>query len=308
MKFLYFQRICVLAIGLVFYLALPGAAADQKNDTPVALKLLQHEAEDDDAGAQLLYGLAYLEGRDGLTPDNKKALYWLRRSARAGNAYAQFRLGQLYAEGKGIAKDPAHAVKWWRKAAAKGNSEAEFSLGEALLEGSGVSKDTKKGIAWLERSAQKNNKDAQVALGKLYLEGYAVPRDESRAQNWLARAVDLGSSKAVKLYSMLKKSVDFTLKVYQESSEVLKRRARDGDAKAQYELGIRYESGAWDVEQDNAAALQWISKAAKNGNRVAMLTLADIYQHGDLGVDVDPGKARYWEDKAAAIRTIGSKQ
>jgi len=289
-----------MAMGLVVSLGLLAFASAASNDTPVALKLLQHEAQDNDAGAQLLYGLAYLEGRDGLLPDSHKALYWLRRSARAGNAYAQFRLGEMYAQGKGIDKDSVHAVKWWRKAAAKGNAEAELSLGKALVNGVGVKKDVKKGITWLEKSAEQNNKDAQFELAKLYLDGYAVPKDETRAQDWLTRAVELGSSEAINLYSILRKSVDFTLKVYEESAEELKKRAQNGDAQAQYELGIRYESGAWDVRKDDAAALKWITKAASNGNRIAMSSLADIYQHGDLGVKVDLLKAQQWEQKSSS--------
>jgi len=273
-----------------------------KTDTPVALRFLEREAQDNDAGAQLLYGLAYLEGRDGLQPDAKKAVYWLRRSARMGNAYAQLMLGKAYAEGKGVTEDRNHAVKWWRESAEKDNAEAQFLLGKAFLQGQGIAKSTGKALSWLEKSAEKNNKDAQFLLGKLRLEGKAVTKDETIAQSWLTRAAALGHQDAIYLLTLMKKSVDFTLQLYQESADALKARAEDGDTQAEYELGIRYESGAWDVQQDNVKALKWITKAAEAGNPVAMDTLAHIYRHGDLGIPVDIKKAEAWEKKTALAK------
>jgi len=281
----------------------PAVAADKGHQqTPGALRLLAREAQDDDAGAQLLYALAYLEGRNGLQIDTKKAIYWLRRSARLGNAYAQLKLGNVFAQGNGIEKDLPHAIKWWRKASLKGNPQAQYQLGKALLNGQGTAKNTTQAIHWLTKSAEQNNKDAQFLLGKMYTEGYNVTKDESIAKDWLSRAAELGSTEAISLMTMLRDSVGFTTKIYKESAEALKKRAENGDTQAEYELGIRYESGAWDVEQSNKLALAWITKAAEHGHRIAMLTLADIYYHGDLGTSVDQKKSAQWRKKAQALQ------
>jgi len=271
-----------------------------KTESPVALRMLAHEAQDDDADAQLLYGLAYLEGRSGLKPDVKKAVYWLRRSARLGNAYAQLEMGKCFAAGTGVAKDPEHAVKWWRESGQNGNAQAQYLMGQAHLQGRGTDQDPVRAIYWLTKAAEKNNKDAQYELGKLYFEGYVVPQDKTIAQDWLTRAAEQGKPDAVNLLSMLKNTVDFATKIYQESAEVLISRAKKGDPQAEFELGLRYESGAWDVNQDNQKALTWITRAADDGNRVAMKTLADIYRQGDLGVTADRSKAEAWEKKAAS--------
>ena len=87
---------------------------------------------------------------------------------------------------------------------------------------------------------------------------------------------------------------------FQQSVEVLERRARAGDARAQYELGLRYESGAWDVARDPALAVRWLRAAARNGNRHAMAALAHVYNRGLLGMAPDPQRAAYWRRKAAA--------
>lgn len=267
---------------------------------PAKLQMIEHEALDGSAGAQLLYGLAYLEGRYGLTPDAAKAVYWLRRAARIGNPYAQLMLGNCYADGTGVAKDPQQAVRWWRKAGDNNNAQAQYLMGKAHLEGIGVRKDSVRAINWLTSSARQGNKDAQYLIGKMYHEGYVVTQDKVIAEDWLSRAAEQGHSDAINLVAAIKGMLDITTRAYQQSSEVLIDKAQQGDSQAEYELGLRYESGAWDVNQDNKQALIWISRAANAGNHVAMKTLADIYQNGDLGLRADPAKAAEWEKKAGA--------
>jgi TPR repeat protein len=91
-------------------------------------------ANQGDDGAQLQLGLAYRDGRYGLTADAKTGLYWLKRSAAGGNAYAEDMVGKAYAEGLGIAKDIATAETWWRKAIEDGNQEARIHLADALIQ------------------------------------------------------------------------------------------------------------------------------------------------------------------------------
>jgi TPR repeat protein len=49
---------------------------------------------------------------------------WYRLAADQGNADAQFYLGLLYDNGKGVPQDYAEAVKWLRKAADQGLADA----------------------------------------------------------------------------------------------------------------------------------------------------------------------------------------
>ncbi len=286
----------LLACGLI---AVLGIRASWSDDQPMERQLISHEALDGDPGAQLLYGLAYLHGRNGLRKDPGKAVYWLRRAARAGNAYAQLTLGDCHAKGLGVAKDPAHAIAWWRKAARQGNAEAQLRLGMAYLEGNGVKADPEQARHWITKAAEQGNSDAQYQLGKMYHEGRAVPRHEETAKSWLSRAAARAHSGAVDLLAIIEGIVDSGTKTYQESVEVLREKAEKGDPQAAYELGLRYESGAWDVNRDDEKALYWITRAAEEGDRVAMKTLANIYHHGDLGQKPDPEKAARWEKKAS---------
>ena len=63
--------------------------------------------------------------------------------AKQGNAAAQYNLGLMYANGRGISQDYKTAVKWYRLAAEQGNAVAQFNLGMMYKEGKGVPQDYK---------------------------------------------------------------------------------------------------------------------------------------------------------------------
>lgn len=50
------------------------------------------------------------------------------KMANYGNADAQFRLGEMYEEGRGTAKDIDKALAWYRKAAEQGNLAARSKI------------------------------------------------------------------------------------------------------------------------------------------------------------------------------------
>ena len=58
--------------------------------------------------------------------------------AEQGMAEAQFILGLMYDNGRGVPQDYAMAVKWYRKAAEQGIAKAQFNLGISYEDGQGV--------------------------------------------------------------------------------------------------------------------------------------------------------------------------
>ena len=56
--------------------------------------------------------------------DHQKAFLLWKPLAEQGNPLAQFFIGMLYTEGKGVPQDYAKAVHWWTKAAKQGYAEA----------------------------------------------------------------------------------------------------------------------------------------------------------------------------------------
>ena len=59
-------------------------------------------------------------------------------AADQGRAQAQYNLGGMYDEGKGVAQDYSAAVKWFRMAADQGHAQAQHNLGVNYYYGEGV--------------------------------------------------------------------------------------------------------------------------------------------------------------------------
>lgn len=291
------MRHSLLLVAVLLVVALAGWAGSSTEKSE--LEMIRGEAQDGEIGAELLYGLALLEGRYGLQPDQQAGMLWIRKAADGGDPFACLTLGVSYSEGRGVAKDPAQAVGWWRKAAQSGNMQAEYLLGRAYLEGKGVSRDETEAARHLELAAKAGNTDAQYLLGKMYHEGYAVVQDQGLAKDWLERAAEDGHSEAINLLALVNRLYKSISLVSQESYSALEEKAEQGDPHAQYELGLRYESGALDVLADSTKAMMWLTRAAENGNILAMHHLARIYDKGLLGMKPDPAKADYWRKKSA---------
>ncbi len=287
--------------GLTLLLSLIASTAFAT--TPEEAKMIANAAERGSSGAQLLLALIYRDGGAGYPKDDKLALHWFELAADQGNAYAQQMLGDAYAEGRGVPRNLKVAADWREKAAKRGNVQAQASLGKMYLYGEGVPHDDEKAEQWLHRAAVEGNSEAQFLLGKMYKAGTnSVARNETLGDNWLAKSAAQGYDDAVKFLHFME-DIGFQMeeKFYNRMPS-LQKLATDGDAEAQYQLAIRYESGAYGVKQDNEKALYWFNLAANTGHPLAMKSLADIYTKGLAGVKADPKIAQYWNDKLSAAK------
>ena len=76
--------------------------------------------------------------------------------------------------------------------------------------------------------------------------------------------------------------------------------AEQGDADAQYTIGLQYRSGKMGVPQRNKEAMKWFLKAAEQGNPKAQNTLGEMYGYGFRGgVSQDEKEALKWYLKSA---------
>ena len=75
--------------------------------------------------------------------------------------------------------------------------------------------------------------------------------------------------------------------------------AEQGDAAAQYNLGLMYING-WGVPQDHAEAVKWFRKAANQGFAIAQTYLGFMYFKGE-GVPQDYAEAVRWYRRAAEL-------
>ena len=73
----------------------------------------------------------------------KEVIRLWQAAADQGDAKAQFNLGQMYANGQGVAQDFKAALAWYCKAAEQGDAEAQYNLGIMYSDGRGVAQDFK---------------------------------------------------------------------------------------------------------------------------------------------------------------------
>ena len=168
----------------------------QAQDTPSAaqeLSDLRARAEAGDASAQYNLGLMHAEGR-GVPQDFAEAATWYRKAAEQGDAGAQYHLGLMYAEGRGVPQDAAAASAWFRSIEAEQiNIFAQHKLGRMYAGGLGVAQDFAEAAVWFRRGAENGDAVAQYDLGNMYAEGRGVPQDFAEAATWYRKAAEQAS-------------------------------------------------------------------------------------------------------------------
>ena len=108
---------------LVADLSKDSAMALQRNDYPLAARLLRPLAERGHAESQTIFGVMYLVG-EGVPRNPKEAVKWFQLAAKQGEAGGQDSLGLAYEEGSGIPQDYVRAYMWYGLAAASGDPYA----------------------------------------------------------------------------------------------------------------------------------------------------------------------------------------
>ncbi|PCD03140.1 sporulation protein [Sphingomonas spermidinifaciens] len=122
----------------------------------------------------------------------RKAVELWRAPAVAGDADAQFNLGQAYKLGRGVPTDLGLAEDWYRKAALQGHRQAEDNYGLALFQNNKRSEAVK----WLEKSVARGEPRAQFVLGTMLFNGDVVQKDWVRAYALMVRANATGLPQA----------------------------------------------------------------------------------------------------------------
>jgi TPR repeat protein len=112
--------------------------------------------------------------------------------ADSGDAEAQFNLGVMYAEGKGVIKNDAEAVRWYELAADQGLAPAQSALGAAYGDGLGVVQNYTEAVRLFKLAADQGSAEAQYNLGLNYHEGWGVTTNYAEAKRWYKLAADQG--------------------------------------------------------------------------------------------------------------------
>lgn len=156
-----------------------------------AVVTVESEANAGNAIAQYQLAQSYLTQND-----LDAAIPLLRRAALKGAAPAQYDLGKLYEQGRGVDQDMIEARNLIAKAAAAGHVGAMYDLALFMAEGEGGPLDEAGAVEWFSKAADHGFLDAQYNLGVMYAEGIGTQQDLAEALYWFELATRKGDSAA----------------------------------------------------------------------------------------------------------------
>lgn len=234
-------------------------------------KELEKLAKEGDVQAQYEVGEDYLIGDRDLDPNAAVAATWFYKASTHGHAQAKEKLysyyskeleslaekglvdaqvavGNHYLYANRVKKSTADAAKWYNRAAFQGNETAKAQLFSFYNDE-------------LKAHAENGYADAQYALGQCYQYAYEVNHSYSEAMKWYLKASSQGHKAANEA-------------LYEFFNKELERRAKQGETKAQYKLGLCYLNGIG-VEKNRTTAEIWMKKGFAN-KEVRMSCLSDL--------------------------------
>ena len=246
----------------------------------------------------------------------KKIFMETRLVAEQGNADAQFKLGESYRRGLGVAADDEQAIVWYRKAAEQGHLVAQWALGTqsasvetAKWRGKAASNprwtheiSSDEAVKWMHKAAEGGYAEAQYDLGVMYRDGNGVAKDAAQAIEWFRKAAEQGNSDAAyDLGNMYRDGKDIAQDDVQavawyRKAVVAVDMEDNYPGEIQEALGDMYVQGRG-IAPSREQAIAWVRKAASEGDGVAQYALGEMYLHGN-GVKADQDQAFFWLQKA----------
>ncbi len=171
-----------------------------------------------------------------------------------------------------------------RKAAVAGDAKAQFSIGETYLKGHDTDKRLpaterlSKAARWFRRAAEKGHAPSQYRLATLYELGKGAPKNRKEAMRWYELAAKSGHVKAMYNLAVLSISGSAQSANYPKAAEWFTKAAEHGLADSQYNLAVLYERGLG-VEKDPATAYRWFALAAATGDKNALQKRDELATH-----------------------------
>ncbi len=274
------------------------AAILLKHDDAESLRLLHKAAARNYMAAEETLGLFAEKGIGVAEPAPGEAMEWFRKAAKLGSLDAITNIALMYADGVGVAKDPAQAITWFRQAADGGEGAAQYNLALMYARGEGTPQDYKESLHWLTAAADKDVVPAVMDLGAYYLrppDGSAA--DVERAIHCYEKAADLGSDRAPAILGNIYATGTQGKPDYEQAVKWYKLAADKGQREGQYGLGIRYAYGQG-VPVDLQQARWLFAAAADQGLAQAQYNLGAMCEEGS-GAPADRLCAAHYYQLAA---------
>lgn len=229
----------------------------------------------------------------------------LRDVADRGDVYSQFRLGQLYYEGKGLPRDDSEASKWFLKAANQEHAEAQYILASMYEKGAGLKKSDDEAFRWYLHAATQGHERASVILEA---EKWNIYKKKHLSGNEMIHTEVVRHHEPQTEANAMQNDQPQEAATPQGSDQFQKYlvKAQAGDMDAQYNLGIMYYHGEG-VDRDHEQALKWFHLAAEQNDPEAQYNLGFMYGRGE-GAKKNHRMSMEWFQKAASQGHSGARE
>ncbi|KAI9270679.1 hypothetical protein BDA99DRAFT_534789 [Phascolomyces articulosus] len=244
--------------------------------------------------AQYRLGEMCAQGQ-GVMENHPEALSWFEKSANNGNKYGQYISGVYYEKGIGVDKNIEKAKEYFLSSAKQDFADAQSALGILLIDQQQL---YEQGKEWLDRSAQMDNARGLLKLGIMYENGQGVPCNPEQAMSYYkTAAITADDPKAQYLVGLNYRLGAMGLpKDVKEAGRYLARSARGGFAPAQRIIGLMLAQGLMG-RKDEKSAFHWFQAAANQGDAHALCLLGSCYETG-TAVQMNYAKAMSYYQKA----------
>ena len=181
---------------------------DAKWDNRPVLEI-EAAAKSGDTGAQVSLAIILeMGGNDILSKSTEiqkqpadpiKALFWYRKAAERGNAFAQNNLAVMLYYGRGVETNKAEAIKWLTASAEQGETAAQANLALHFMQieiGGVAYPRYEEAAKWYRMAAEGGDWYSQYDIGRAYESGLGVIRDRVEALKWYYLSASRGRERA----------------------------------------------------------------------------------------------------------------
>ena len=214
--------------------------------------------------------------------DYRQAFLWYNLAANSQNPSAQFKVGSMYMEGKGVGKDLAKARKWLTLSASKGHIQAQQILDE--LPRDDVSSSSQSSLSSAAQGG--SGSAAPIARPNPTTQAQGMPVTVLTLEQWLQKGIDIYAS-----------GEDLPVSQYKQAYQFFVRAAKGGHQDAWYYIGRMLDYGqGFPASPDKA--FKYYQASAVGGNIRAQYNLGYFYETGQ-GCQESPIESYAWYALAA---------
>ncbi len=266
-----FLKLILLSISLLYL--------DFSHAKNLSTRELAHYEREASIDNKIAFELAhvYLQGSQGVTKDQVKAVKWFQKIAEGySNDYLKeksaYVLGSLYMGAQDHPVDHTQARRYFSIAS---KNIKETALIDAPYHFSMLTQDNKLHIEYLEMSARADYLPAILQLVSIYLDKKRVAPNDNALVKWLKLAADKEHVEAQALIGSMYFDGDKVYQDYERAYYYLVRAAEQKHTEAQAKLGLIHKLGLG-KKVDLKNARMWFERAYASGNDIAGENLANI--------------------------------